>query len=238
MTGPPSITEIGPLRLGVAAAVVIAALLAAWAQWQPQRSADASQKALSLSASDPRAALTAAQNAVAYDPVSAEALFTLSTIRQRAGQSALARATLVHAVHMQPSNPQTWKALGEYDLQNGRPGEALNELRATVYLNPLAVAPLSEIQYDPELLAIQNAYIEALRQSTTAAASTSTSTSTSVKRVTVTRSPTAVKAVVRSPADVKSVTVVRLPAAAAARRAALRRAARRRRESQIPRAIP
>ena len=225
--------EIGPLladlrSVGVAAAVVIAALLAAWAQWQPQRSADASQEALSLSATNPRAALTAAQNAVDYDPVSAEALFTLSTIQQHAGQSALARATLVRAVHLQPSNPQTWKALGEYDLQNGRPADALNELRATVYLNPLAVAPLSEIQYDPELLAIQNAYIEALRESMAAP--------TAVKHVTIVRSPTAVKGVVRSRSGVKSVTVVRSPAAAAARRAALLRAARRRRESRVLRA--
>jgi cytochrome c-type biogenesis protein CcmH/NrfG len=231
--GGSSFNEVGPLRLGIAAAAVVAALLAAWAQWQPQRSADASQEALSLSATNPRAALTAAQNAVDYDPVSAEALFTLSTIEQHAGQSALARATLVRAVHLQPSNPQTWKALGEYDLQNGRPADALSELRATVYLNPLAVAPLSEIQYDPELLAIQNAYIEALRESTAAAA-----TATAVKGVTVVRSPGAVKAVVRSPTAVKSVTVVRSPAAAAARRAALRRAARRRLESRSPRAAP
>ncbi len=233
--GGASFNEIGPLladlrSVGVAAAVVVAALLAAWAQWQPQRSADASQEALSLSATNPRAALTAAQNAVDYDPVSAEALFTLSTIQQHAGQSALARATLVRAVHLQPSNPQTWKALGEYDLQNGNPTAALSELRATVYLNPLAVAPLSEIQYDPELLAIQNAYIEALRESTAAAAATATV----VKHVTVVRSPTAVTGIVHSPTGVKSVTVARSPAALAARRAALLRAARRRRENRNP----
>jgi Flp pilus assembly protein TadD len=226
--GGSSFNEIGPLRLGIAAAVAIAALLAAWAQWQPQRSADTSQEALALSATDPGAARTDAQNAVDYDPVSAEALFILSTIQQHAGQSALARATLVRAVHLQPSNPQTWKALGEYDLQNGKPTAALNELRATVYLNPLAVAPLSEIQYDPELLAIQNAYIEALRESTAA--------TTAARRVTVVRSPSVVKGIVRSPGGIKSVTVVRSPAAAAARRAALRRAARRRLESRSLRA--
>jgi tetratricopeptide (TPR) repeat protein len=158
--------------VGIAAAAVIAALLAAWAQWQPQRSADASQEALALSAHDPLAARAAAQNAVDYDPVSAEALFTLSTIQQHAGQAALARATLVRAVHLQPSNPQTWKALGEYDLQTGNPTAALNELRATVYLNPEAVAPLSVIERDPELLAIQNAYVQALRE--TMAAKTAT----------------------------------------------------------------
>jgi len=160
----PSLRELGPLRLGVAAAAVIAALLAAWAQRQPQRSADASQEALALSARDPAAARAAAQRAVDYDPVSAEALFTLSTIQQSAGQSTLARATLVRAVHLQPSNPQTWQTLGEYDLQRGNPKAALNELRATVYLNPEAVAPLSVIEHDPALLAIQNAYIQALRE--------------------------------------------------------------------------
>ncbi len=226
--GLPPLREIGPLRLGIAAAVVVAALLAAWAQWQPQRSADASQEALVLSARDPAAARAAAQNAVDYDPVSAEALFTLSTIQQHAGESALARATLVRAVHLQPSNPQTWKALGEYDLRNGNPKAALDELRATVYLNPEAVAPLSVIQYDPELLTIQNAYIQALRETTTSSAS--------VKHVTVARSPRSVKVIVRSPAGVKSVTVVRSPAALAARRAARRRAALRRRESRNPRA--
>jgi hypothetical protein len=204
----PYLGEVDPLRMGIAVTVVVAALLAAWAQWQPQRSTDASQEALALSASNPKAARSAAQNAVAYDPVSAEALFTLSTIQQHAGETALARATLVRAVHLQPSNPQTWKALGEYDLRTGNYPAALNELRATVYLNPEAVAPLSAIQYDPELLAIQNAYIQALRETATARAT------------------------------VKSVTVVRSPAAAAARRAARRRAALRRRESRNPRATP
>jgi tetratricopeptide (TPR) repeat protein len=217
----PTLSEVGPLRLGIATAVVIAALLAAWAQWQPQRSANASQEALALSARDPAAARAAAQNAVDYDPVSAEALFTLSTIQEHAGQSALARATLVRAVHLQPSNPQTWKALGEYDLRTGNPKAALNEFRATVYLNPEAVAPLASIRYDPELLAIQNDYIQALRETMASSAS--------IKHVTVVRSPKGVKATVRSPAGVKSVTVVRSPAAAAARREALRRAALRRR---------
>lgn len=159
----PYLGEVDPLRMGIAVAVVVGALLAAWAQWQPQRSADASQRALALSTHDLSGARSAARAAVAYDPVSAEALFTLSTIQQRAGQSTLARATLVRAVHLQPSNPQTWQTLGEYDLRTGTPRAALNELRATVYLNPEAVAPLSAIAYDPGLLAIQNAYLQALR---------------------------------------------------------------------------
>jgi O-antigen ligase/Flp pilus assembly protein TadD len=224
----PYLGDVDPLRVGIAVAVVVGALFAAWAQWQPQRSADASQEALALSARNPPAARSAARAAVAYDPVSAEALFTLSTIQQHAGQSALARATLVRAVHLQPSNPQTWQTLGEYDLRNGNPKDAMSELRAAVYLNPEAIAPLPAIQYDPALLALHNDYLEALRE--TAA--------TPVKQVAVVHSPSGTKGLVRTPAAVKSVTVVRSPATVAARRAALRRAARRRRESRNPRATP
>jgi hypothetical protein len=204
----PYLGEVDPLRMGIAVAVVVGALLAAWAQWQPQRSADASQEALALSASNPVAARSAARAAVAYDPVSAEALFTLSTIQQHAGQSTLARGTLLRAVRLQPSNPETWQALGEYDLRTSNFKAAMGELRAAVYLNPEAVAPLSAIAYDPALLALQNAYLQALRESATQATA------------------------------VKTVTVVRSPAAAAARRAARRRAALRRRESRTPRATP
>ena len=75
---PRSLRELGPMRVGVAAAAMIAALLAAWAQWQPQRSEDASQEALALLATNPHAALAAAQTAVARDPLSAQALFALA----------------------------------------------------------------------------------------------------------------------------------------------------------------
>jgi hypothetical protein len=161
-----TLRQVGLPRMGIALAAVIAALLAAWTQWQPQRSADSSQEALALSASDPGGARSAAQAAVSHDPLSAEALFALSTIQQRSGQTALARETLVRAVHTQPSNPRTWQTLGEYDLRTGDSKAAMSELRATVYLNPEAVAPRSAIEHDPGLLAIQNAYLQAIRAST------------------------------------------------------------------------
>src|SRR5438046_2166500 len=82
-------------------------------QWQPQRSVDSSQHALTLLARDPRGAEDAAKAAVSRDPLSAQALFTLATIQHATGRTALARATLQRAVRLQPSNPQTWIALGE-----------------------------------------------------------------------------------------------------------------------------
>jgi len=173
---------LGPMRtdprsLTVACAAVIAALLAAWAQWQPQRSMDASQRALALLAGNPRAAQDSAHAAVDRDPLSVQALFTLSTVQQATGQAALARATLQRAVRVQPSNPQTWLTLGEYDLSSGRsaaPGSAaggvassaLSELSAAIYLNPESIAPEAIAKGNPEAISIQNDYVEALRAST------------------------------------------------------------------------
>jgi hypothetical protein len=157
--------EVGPLRGAIAAVVVVCALLAAWAEWQPQRSVDASNEALALVvAHDPTTALAAAHTAVSRDPLSAEALLTLAAVQEGAGQSPAAAATYEQAVHLQPSNFKTWQALGEYDLSIGQPQAALQALRAAVYLNPEAVAPRADIAGNAELLSIQNAYLQALRE--------------------------------------------------------------------------
>jgi hypothetical protein len=157
-------SALGPLRLGIAAAIVVGALLAAWTQWQPQRSADASQQALAQLARNPRGALASAQTAVSRDPLSAQALFTLSAVQQASGAPALARATLQRAVRLQPSNPQTWLTLGEYDITRS-PRAAVHELEAAIYLNPESVAPdaIAGPHANPEAISIQNAYVQALR---------------------------------------------------------------------------
>lgn len=160
----PSPRELGPRRAVAIALVLAAALLGAWTQWQPQRSVDSSNRALELLARDPRGARAAAQAAVDRDPLSVQALFTLATVQRAAGQSLLARATLQRAVRLQPSNPETWVALGEYDLQASDPQAAVGELRAAVYLNPETVAPEADIATDPGLLSVRNAYLLALRE--------------------------------------------------------------------------
>ena len=147
----PSLAEIGPVRALVAGAVLVASTLAVWVQWQPQRSVDASERALALvEAHQTAAALIEAQNAVNRDPLSAEALFHLAAVQQSAGQEAQARQTLARSVHSQPSNPQTWQTLGEYDLKAANTQMARNELRAAVFLNPQSVEA-------------QNAFVLALR---------------------------------------------------------------------------
>jgi O-Antigen ligase len=166
-----------PRPASVAGLCVAAALVAAWAQWQPQRSADASQHALALLARNPREAEAAARTAVARDPLSAQALFTLATVQSSRG-SETARATLQRAVSLQPSNPQTWIALGQFDLTHASAGlsaagaasAALREISAAIYLNPELVAPEAIARGNREAIAVQNDYVEALRSSSAAAA--------------------------------------------------------------------
>jgi hypothetical protein len=148
-SGPHRPAKIEPIRVAIAVLVVVGWLLAAWTEWQPQRSVDASEQALVLLRRNPVAALSAAQAAVRRDPLSATALFRLAAVQHETGQSALARATLQKAVRMQPSNPETWSTLGEYDLHSNSTA-AVRELRAAVYL-------------DPQSVPLQNVYVEALR---------------------------------------------------------------------------
>lgn len=148
---PRSFREIGGARTAAAGVALAVVLLAAWMQWQPQRSVDASEEALALLARNPTAANAAAQTGVDRNPLSAQALFTLSTVQRARGEATLARATLQKAVRLQPGNPQTWLTLGELDMA-ADPNAAVGELRAAVYL-------------DPESIRTQNAYVEALRRS-------------------------------------------------------------------------
>lgn len=174
---PRSLRQVGHMRGAVAAAALAGALLAAWAQWQPQRSANASQQALTQLARDPKGALASAQAGVSRDPLSAQALFTLSTVEQATGQPTLARATLQRAVHLQPSNPQTWLALARYDLTSN-PAAALKELQAAIYLNPESISPEAIADGIPESLAIQSDYVQALRATAAATPRKATSTTT------------------------------------------------------------
>jgi hypothetical protein len=141
--------RVDPRALVLAAGVIAFALVAAWTEWQPQRSVEGSEEALTLLSRSPAAAREAARTAVNRDPLSAPALFTLAAVERASGQAALGRATLQKAVRLQPSNPQTWLELGLYDRRK-QPRAALRELRAAVYL-------------DPRSIPTQNAYVEALR---------------------------------------------------------------------------
>jgi Tfp pilus assembly protein PilF len=183
-------------RISIAGAVIVAALLAMWSQWQPQRSEVAAQQAdAQLEAHHPAAATADANSAVSRDPLSLGALFTLAAVQQDSGHPQLARATLERAVRLQPSNPQSWSALGRYELESGDPTAAVGALQAAIYLNPESISPEAIADGRPEAIKTQNDYIQALRESA------------------------------RRAAALKSASAARARAAARARRARLRRPA-------------
>jgi O-antigen ligase/Tfp pilus assembly protein PilF len=199
--------RVGPVRAGLAAVAILLALMAAWSQWQPQRSEEARQQALDLLASSPAAANAAARRAVSRDPLSVEALFTLADVQSVGGKPIAARATLQKAVRLQPSNPKSWLELGRFDLAAHRPQAALSELKAAIYLNPESIAPeeITGPGAQREGVEIYNDYIQALRATSSATA-------------------------------LKNANARRARGAARARRGARRRSARTRSQNRSPRA--
>jgi hypothetical protein len=137
-------------RAPAAAATVVGILAiavgAAWVVGQPLRSSDADASAVTaLLAGDTHKALSDAQTAVSTDPVSATALWELSEIDLAAGDREAARRDLVRAAERQPSNPETWERLGEFDLRHGLPRPAIGELEKAIALDLTAEQPLWDL---------------------------------------------------------------------------------------------
>jgi hypothetical protein len=136
-----------PLLGATIAGIIAVTLIAAWAVWQPLRSADADAAAITaLTQGNTRQAFADAETAVARDPLSAAALWELSAIYSAAGDQSSARAELVKAVNLQPQNPATWRELGLYDIQQHQPQRALSVLQQASRLGPAALPTLQAIQ--------------------------------------------------------------------------------------------
>jgi len=167
-------------RALVAVAAIVAALLAAWSQWQPQRSEEARQSALALVSGTPIAARREAETAVSRDPLSVEALFTLASIQRVLGEATPARMTLERAVRLQPSNPLTWLNLGRYNLSYD-PAAAVKDIEASIYLDPQSISAEAIAAGEPEAIEIHNQYIEALEAAQKAPAASAAGSSTALK---------------------------------------------------------
>jgi len=157
-----TLAAAGPVRLALACAAIVLALLLCWSESQPQRSEEAREHALAMLAGDPRGAEAAARSAVSRDPLSVEALFALANVQAARRHRVQARATLARAVRLQPSNPQTWLTLGRFDLQT-QPKAAVGELRAGIYLDPASISPEALSAGHLEAVQTYNAYVQALR---------------------------------------------------------------------------
>jgi hypothetical protein len=107
-----------------------------WVTVQPLRSSDQYAAAVTaITRGQTAVALTDARAAAASDPVSVDPRFLLSAIYSGLGDRAEARAQLLKAVSIQPSNPATWIQLGCYDLGRHSPS-AGGELQRVLALDP------------------------------------------------------------------------------------------------------
>ena len=125
-------------RAIAAAAAVLLALVTAWAVYQPQRADTIAQDALdTLATGDADAARAQARHARDVNPLSLDPLYALWTIEASAGRNSAARRALEDAVRLQPSNPEPWVRLAEFELNTlRRPKVALTAIRPALYLDP------------------------------------------------------------------------------------------------------
>jgi tetratricopeptide (TPR) repeat protein len=140
---PPGRGDLGGVLRGAgAAALLIVALAAAWAAFQPVRSVHAGDAVFArvergqLAAAADIAEIGHSRNPVAVDP-----LFELSYVETLRGQPQAALSALERAVKLQPANPLTWRRLGRLRLSVlDQPEEALRDFRAAYYLDPMSPA--------------------------------------------------------------------------------------------------
>jgi O-antigen ligase/Tfp pilus assembly protein PilF len=134
-----------PARAGMAAAAVIVALIAAWATWQPLRSQNAMDDALTaLERKDIKTARADAQAAQDRNPLAVEPLFVRSVVEQQAGDRRGARSALEDAVKLQPTNPEPWLRLANYALNvENDVAQAKAALGPALYLDPRSPTGIS-----------------------------------------------------------------------------------------------
>jgi hypothetical protein len=129
-------------RLVPALLVLVVALCAAWAVWQPQRSANANQDALDLLAKKQLPAAAAkADEAHSINPASVTPLWTKAAVAVAEQNLPEADALFQRAVFDQPSNPETWTRLAEFELyRNNQAQKALDVVQGALYLDPRSAA--------------------------------------------------------------------------------------------------
>jgi tetratricopeptide (TPR) repeat protein len=126
-----------PLRVAIACFALALGLLAAWTAWQPLRAVHADNEALATSDKDYAKALALTKTAESRNPLSIDPLLTRAVVELSAHHTDRARAALVDAVRLQPSNPQTWEYLSRFSLdQQNDPSLALRLLGPALYLDP------------------------------------------------------------------------------------------------------
>lgn len=121
-----------------AAAAALLVLATAWTVYQPQRADSIAQDSLdTLATGNADSARAQAQHARDVNPLSLDPLYALWTIEASAGRNSEARRALEEAVRLQPSNPDPWTRLAQFELNTlRRPQVALTAIRPALYLDP------------------------------------------------------------------------------------------------------
>jgi O-Antigen ligase/Tetratricopeptide repeat len=126
-----------PWRIGLAAAGVAVALVAAWTSWQPQRAVAKGSDALEAAeAGNYEQARAEIDDAESINPLSVDLLFQQAAIERADNNPEGARRALQEAVRKQPANPAPWLNLAEFELAQGRKPQALSAVGSALYLDP------------------------------------------------------------------------------------------------------
>jgi O-Antigen ligase len=127
-------------RIAAAVGTGIAALILAWAIWQPEASDRETNRALELiDARDYEGAIAKAEEAADTNPLSPDPLLVRAVAETSAGQETAAGRTLEDAVLKFPGDPQTWLRLASFELGTlDRPEEAVETVRGVLFLDPLS----------------------------------------------------------------------------------------------------
>jgi hypothetical protein len=138
-----------PARLVPAVGVILVTLCTAWAVWQPERADRRSDQALDLAAAHRyEDAAKAADDAHAIDPASIRPLWVKASVETAAGNRRAAEILLQRAVFDQPSNPEAWTRLAEFELYRmGNPKAALAIVSGALFLDPRS-APAQTVFFD------------------------------------------------------------------------------------------
>lgn len=127
-----------PPRLLAASAILFAALLTAWAVWQPLAADRQTSDALELAESgDVDGAIAKTREAADTNPLTAEPLLVEAAIAAQAGRDLDAEAALEDAVLKFPGDPETWYRLAAFQLGTlDEPDNAAETVRGALYLDP------------------------------------------------------------------------------------------------------
>ncbi len=125
-------------RAIVAAAVLVTAVLCAWAVWQPERAARANDRTYELlDEGRTEEAARQARDARDIDPYSPDPFYALAAVQARRNRTIAAHRTLEQAVLEHPRDPEPWLHLARFELETlDLPDRAIQSTLGALRVDP------------------------------------------------------------------------------------------------------